>query len=330
VTVDILRAADSPTAKSAVAPPVPETRGHCPPVLVLAFNRPDNTRAVLDAIRPARPQRLFLAVDGPRADRPGEREQVLAVQRLAEAVDWPCEVDTLFRAANLGCKVAVSDAITWFFDQVDAGIILEDDCIAHPSFFAFAAELLAYYHDDTRVCMISGDNFQFGRRRTPHSYYFSRYTHIWGWASWRRAWRWYDHGMSLWPQLRDGGWLMDMLQDRVATAYWTGIFEATWAEQNSSWAYRWTYSAWVNSALTVLPSVNLVSNIGFGGEATHTRNRRNRFAALPLAAMAFPLRHPPCLIRDTQADGFTQRTMFRTPLWRRTAGRLLRALRGRR
>lgn len=327
-----LRVTNSPgvAAALAVAGELPAVRRDCAPVLILAFNRPDNTRAVIDAVRPVRPRRLFLAVDGPRADRPGERDQVLAVQRLADAVDWPCQVDTLFRGANLGCKRAVSEAITWFFEQVDAGIILEDDCVAHPTFFAFAAELLERYRDDDRVCMISGDNFQFGRRRTPYSYYFSRFTHIWGWASWRRAWQLYDHRMSLWPELRDGGWLMDILQDRSAAAYWSRIFEATWAERNTSWAYRWTFSAWVHSALTVLPSVNLVSNIGFGDMATHTLNRRNRFAALPCEAMALPLRHPPYLIRDARADNFTQRTMFRTPVWRRVAGRLLRALSGRR
>ncbi len=294
---------------------------------MLAFNRPDTTAKVLQSLRVVHPDRVFFAVDGPRGGVEGERERVLEVQRLAESIDWDCEVRTLFRNGNLGCKVAVSQAISWFFDSVEAGIVLEDDCIAHPSFFPFAAELLQRFREDARVCMISGDNFQFGRHHTPYSYYFSRYTHIWGWATWRRAWRLYDHAMALWPELRDRGWLQDVLEDSGAASYWSRIFETTWADRNASWAYRWIFCAWANGALTVLPSGNLVSNIGFGGAATHTLNRRNKFASLPLEAMSFPLRHPPDVIRDASADSFTQRHMFTIPWWRRLAAGAYRFLR---
>ena len=300
----------------------------CPPVLVLAFNRPDTTARVIAAIRKARPASLFFAVDGARPDRLDEREQVSAVHELADTIDWDCNVRTLFRDANLGCKIAVSEAITWFFDQVESGIVLEDDCVAHPSFFTFAAELLTRYRDDERVCMISGDNFQLGKRRSPYSYYPSRFTHIWGWASWRRAWRLYDHAMSRWPEQRAADWLQAYLGNKQAAQYWTRIFDETHGERNSSWAYRWTYSAWASDALTLIPEVNLVSNIGFGEQATHTVNKRNRFAALPLEAISLPLRHPPELIDNAMADAFTQKTMFRRPpMWKRVGSRVLRALR---
>ena len=292
----------------------------CPPVLVLAFNRPDTTRRVIESLRPVGPAQLFFAVDGPRAGRGGENEQVAAVRRLAGTIDWDCDVQTLFRETNLGCKTAVSEAITWFFDNVEAGIILEDDCIAHPSFFPFATELLERYRDDQRVVMISGDNFQFGLRRSEDSYYFSRHTHIWGWATWRRAWRLYDHRMSPWPKLRDQGWLLNMLKDQFAADYWTRIFDETHSGRNSSWAYRWTFSAWVNGGLTALPGVNLVSNIGFGGLGTHNRNRGNRLAALPTEAMRFPLRHPVDVVRNESADEFTQQTIFvPSPWWKLAA-----------
>jgi hypothetical protein len=295
---------------------------------VLAFNRPDTTAQVFAAIKQVRPERLFFAVDGARADRTGEAEQVLAVQQVQHVVDWPCEVRTLFRERNLGCKIAVSEAITWFFDSVESGIVLEDDCVARPSFFEFAAQLLERYRDDERIWMISGDNFQLGRQRTQYSYYASRFTHIWGWASWRRAWCLYDHAMSQWPTLRESGWLEKYLGDKDAARYWTQIFDATHGERNSSWAYRWTYSAWVNDALTLIPAVNLVSNIGFGEQATHTLNRKNPFAALPTGEIPFPLRHPPVLEVNTAADAFTQRTMFQNPpLWKRIAARCLRILR---
>lgn len=299
-----------------------------PPVLLLAFNRPDTTAKVIDAIRPARPGRLYFSVDGPRDDRPGELGAVRAVRDLANRVDWPCEVVTLFNERNLGCKTAVSRAVTRFFEQEEAGIILEDDCVAHPSFFGFAATLLDRFKDDERVFMISGDNFQFGRRRDHYSYYFSHHTHIWGWATWRRAWARYDHSMKLWPEIRDGGWLEDVVGDRRGAEYWRRIFEDTYAERNTSWAYRWTFAAWVNGGLAVLPNANLVSNIGFGDAATHTVNRRNRLAGMPLSPMEFPLRHPPFVIRNARADSFTQRTIFANqPLWKRMAKRLYRTVR---
>ncbi|UCH49827.1 MAG: glycosyltransferase family 2 protein [Betaproteobacteria bacterium] len=300
----------------------------CPPVLVLAFNRPCTTAKVLEAIRSARPPRLFFAVDGPRSYRSGERDSVFAVQKLVDAIDWSCQVETLFRSSNLGCKIAVSEAISWFFDQVEQGIVLEDDCVADPSFFKFAAELLNHFQSDRRVCMLSGDNFQLGTQRTPYSYYASRFTHIWGWATWRRAWQLYDHSMSRWPELRKTEWLERYLQDRGAARYWRRAFDDTYADRNSSWAYRWTYSAWVNDALTLIPESNLVSNIGFGEGATHNLYKKNRFAALPTEPISFPLRHPPEIERNAEADEFTQATMFRNlPLWRRVGGRTVRALR---
>jgi hypothetical protein len=284
-----------------------------PATLILAFNRPDKTRAVLDAVREAKPARLFIAVDGPRDGRANDASNVVEVQSLTKQVDWDCEVATLFRVANLGCKAAVSSAISWFFEQVEEGVILEDDCVPHPSFFRYAQELLQRYADDERVMMISGDNFQRGNRRAPYSYYFSRYSHIWGWATWRRAWRSYDHAMSAWPQVRDGGWLRDLFPgDPVAARYWTRIFEDTYLDKNDSWAYRWIFCCFANSGLTILPAVNLVSNIGFDVQATHTTVGANRLAGLPAEEMAFPLRHPPFVIRDTAADEFTQTAVFGT------------------
>jgi hypothetical protein len=290
-----------------------------PPVLILAFDRPDLTRQVLDRVWQSGVKTVFLAVDGPRADRAQDLERVRAVRDLALGLERYCEVKTLFRSRNLGCKVAVSEAISWFFDQVEEGIILEDDCLAEPTFFSFAAELLDLYRNDQRIFMISGDNFQFGRRRTDYSYYFSRYTHTWGWATWRRAWRLYDHDMKLWPELKAGDWLQDLLQNPAACRYWTRIFDETHAEHNAAWDYRWTFAAWVNAGLSILPNINLVSNIGFGPTGTHTWWRWSRVANMRTKPMHTPLRHPPFRIRDARADEYTQRTMFRFRWWRRAA-----------
>lgn len=222
----------------------------------------------------------------------------------------------MFRSTNLVCKHAVSQAISWFFSEIEEGIILEDDCIPHRSFFPFVAELLRRYRNDELVLMISGDNFQFGRRRTNYSYYVSLYTHIWGWATWRRSWALYDHSMALWPEVRDGNWLFDILRNQSAVRYWRQIFDDTYRERNSSWAYRWTFSAWLKTSLTVVPNNNLVSNIDFGHSAIHTANRLRKLAGMPTTEMQFPLHHPPYMIADTAADTFTQRTMFTSaPLW---------------
>ena len=300
------------------------------PVLLLAFNRPLTTSKVFEALRVARPTKLFFAVDGPRQGKPGDAALVQAVQALITEVDWPCQLETLFRSENRGCKTAVSEAISWFFDNVEEGIVLEDDCIPHPSFFPFVEELLCRFRDDERVMMISGDNFQRGAPRSEHSYYFSRYAHVWGWATWRRAWRQYDHRMTCWPEMKRGNWLLDVLGDRNAADYWGKIFEDTYSDRNTSWAYRWIFSTWAQSGLTILPNENLVSNIGFGEFATNTHHHDDSIEALKVFEMAFPLKHPPFVIRDARADGFTQSTLFRTtPRWRILASRIRHAALGR-
>jgi len=303
---------------------IAEARPKCPPVLVLAFNRPDTTRQVFEVLRGARPEALYFAVDGARDGKHEESARVEQVQSLTAMIDWECQVRTLFRKTNRGCKLAVSEAISWFFGQVEAGIILEDDCVAHPSFFAYASELLERYRDEERVLMVSGDNFQKDRGGSDDSYYFSRYAHIWGWATWRRAWKHYDHEMKAWPNLRDGGGLAGFLRDRGAANYWSGIFEDTYRNRNTSWAYRWQFCIWAQKGLVVLPRCNLVSNVGFGEFATHTR-AVSPWASLPVEPMSFPLVHPRLLEWDDGADAYTHKAVFSPPaLWKRLLERCRR------
>jgi hypothetical protein len=300
----------------------------CPPVLILAFNRPAIAARLFDALRPARPARIFFAVDGAREDRAGEAELVRRVQALADTVDWPCRIAPLFRERNLGCKVAVSGAISWFFEHVEEGLVLEDDCIPHPTYFPFAAELLARYRDDRRVMMVSGDCFQKPPFRTDYSYYFSRYTHTAGWATWRRAWALYDHRMSAWPELRRGGWLQDILGDRRAVRYWQRIFDATHDDHNTSWAYRFLFAAWSNGCVSIVPRANLMCNIGFGPGATHTNSVADPMAEMPVYEMELPLRHPPFMIRDAIADAISEDMLFsgKDRLPRRIARRIARGI----
>lgn len=279
------------------------------PVALLIFNRPDTTARVWEALANARPPKLLVIADGPRPDRPGDAEACAMAQRITERVDWPCEVQRNYSETNLGCAKRVSSGLDWVFQQVEEAIILEDDCLPDPTFFPYCDELLARYRDDERVMAISGDNFQGGHKRTRYSYYFSIFNHVWGWASWRRAWRHFDLAMSRWPEFRDGEGLADLFRDHGAARYWHDIFERAHRREIDTWDYAWTFACWSYSGLTVLPNINLVSNIGFGELGTHTKSG-GPGAALPTHAMQFPLRHPPAVRRDRAADLRTQRRHF--------------------
>ena len=233
------------------------------PVLFLIFNRPDTTRRVFEAIRTAQPQKLFIAADGPRLNVESDYEQCTATRSIAMNVDWECEVYTLFRDTNLGCKAAVSSAIDWFFEHVEEGIILEDDCLPDQTFFRFCDELLDKYRHDTRIGMISGDNFLFGQRNIEGSYYFSRYTHIWGWATWRRAWQKYDVSLSGWPKFREQKLLRHVLDNDEEVEYWTAIFDNTYLGHINTWDYQLMFSSWANGFVNIIPNSNMVQNDGY-------------------------------------------------------------------
>lgn len=294
------------------------------PILLIIFNRPNETRYVFEIIKEIKPVNLFVAADGPRIDRPREEEICELVREIATAVDWDCEVKTLFRERNLGCQQAVSGSIDWFFENVSEGIILEDDCLPNQTFFRFCQELLQRYRYDERIFVISGNNFQKGQKRTEYSYYFSLFNHCWGWATFKRAWKYFDFDLQLWPEIEKGRWLLDILQDKNAYKYWTKILRDVSEGEKNSWAYRWTLACWLQSGLSILPNVNLVQNIGFGKNATHTTGSGESFS-LQAHSMDFPLIHPPIMIRDVRADRFTQEDHFaNSSLLRKIVGKGLR------
>jgi hypothetical protein len=280
------------------------------PVLFITFNRPDFTQKVFNEIRKAQPTQLFIAVDGPREDRPDDIERCRKVLEITRKVDWDCKVSTLVQEKNLGCKIGESTAIDWFFSQVEEGIILEDDTVPDQSFFLFCQELLEKYRHDQRIMMISGDNFQFGRRRTEDSYYFSKYFITWGWASWRRAWNCYDITMEKWPLVRDGHWLNDILNDFFAVKYWERIFEDTYNGTIDTWDYQWILSCWIHGGLSITPNTNLISNIGYNKFATHTTNKNDPRSDLPVYQMMFPLKHPGFIIHDELSDRASQKIAY--------------------
>jgi hypothetical protein len=281
-------------------------------ILFLVFNRPDTTRQVFEAIRAARPPRLYVAADGPRADRPGEAERCDGVRRIATAVDWPCEVKTLFLDQNLGCKMGVSSGITWFFENEAEGIILEDDVLPVASFFDYCDELLERYRHDERVAMISGCNLISRRFEPKESYFFSRYNHIWGWASWRRAWEHYDVTMKRWPAWRDEGGLARIANGSwLFEAYWRVFFDDTYYGKVDTWDYQWTFTCWCLGALSVLPAENQTRNLGFGADATHTTEEAPEYVVeSEPRLLVFPLIHPVSVERQVEADKLINERVF--------------------
>jgi hypothetical protein len=271
------------------------------PVALLIFNRPDPTARVFEAIAMARPSKLLVVADGPRSDRLGEDEKCRQARAIIDNVNWDCEVITNFSSVNLGCKQRVASGIDWIFEQVEEAIILEDDCLPAPSFFRFCDEMLDRYRLNERVGMVSGGNLQFGQLRGNASYYFSRYTHIWGWATWRRAWQHYDRDIALWPSFRDEGWLDPMFSTQRERDYWRNSFQLVYDGALDTWDCSWTFAAVTFGMLQIVPNVNLISNIGFGPNATHT-HVVGEYANLPLESMQFPLRHPTFVLPNIDAD----------------------------
>jgi hypothetical protein len=266
----------------------------------------------LDSLSTLKPVNLWVIADGACKNRTAEIDLVAETRSLINGIDWDCDIHRNYSETNLGLRRRIVSGLNWVFKHVDQAIILEDDCVPEHSFYYFCAELLERYSDDQRIMAISGDNFQDGQIRTPYSYYFSRYPHCWGWATWGRAWRYYDDDMKIWPEILRYGWLNDILdRDRRALKYWQTIFQKVFDDEINSWAYRWTLACWVESGLTILPNTNLVSNIGFNSTATNTFQRKKN-QKTSSNSLKFPLLHPPYVIRDNEADDYTQKYHFGT------------------
>ena len=295
-------------------------------VAFLIFNRPDKAAPVFRAIAKARPPKLLIIADGPRPDSPGDAEKCRLTRAVVEEVDWDCDVSTNYSETNLGMNGRTVSGLNWVFESVDEAIILEDDCLPDPSFFRFCDELLDKYRHDERVMMISGDNYMRGRRVTPYSYFFSHYTGTWGWATWRRAWQYLDINMDFWPTLREGALLEQMLGSKTYAAFWRHALDRVASGQISSWDLNWLFTCWAHHGLSVVPSANLISNIGFGPKATNLVKVNPRTANLPTTEMIFPLQHPPFMTRNREADDFLSRNVYRCGRWGSNLRRFFRSI----
>lgn len=279
-------------------------------VLFLVFNRFDTTKQVFEAIRQAKPPRLYIAADGARESREGEKEKVEAVRNhVLSNIDWACEVKTLFREENLGCKVAVSSAITWFFSNEEMGIILEDDCLPTQSFFWFCDELLERYKDEEKIYLISGDGRATSKININYDYSSVKYSLIWGWASWKRAWDQYDVTMSDWEIQKDTI-LNNVSKNKKTRRYWFNALQNVCDGKIDTWDYQFAYLLFKNQGICLVPKINFISNVGFGVDATHTTDSNCKNANIPHFNITFPLKHPNNVTLNDQLGKFYDENEF--------------------
>jgi hypothetical protein len=294
-------------------------------VLMLVFNRPEVTERVFQMVRRARPSRLYVSADGPRESVAGDPKKSAETRKIFDRIDWNCEVKTNFSDKNKGCRRAVAEGIDWFFANEEEGIILEDDCLPNISFFRFCSEMLERYRVDERIMHVNGNNYGTSKFiQSPYSYHFCSYAQVWGWATWRRAWLQYQKDLELWPMVRNGKWLRNMGWDKKEYDIQIKKYERmTGKNAIDTWDFQWHFTLFINNGLAISPKQNLVSNIGFGVDATHTRGQGSGRSALPMQELSFPLVHPDFMIADYQLDQVYRRKMIQ-PVTRNYLSKLYR------
>lgn len=280
------------------------------PIAFLIFNRPEVTFRVFEKIAAQRPETLLIVADGPRT--PSEAALCEKARSILSKIDWDCSVLTNMSETNLGCKRRVSSGIDWVFQNVEEAIILEDDCLPSDSFFSYCETMLARYRDDERVMAITGSNVQDGIRRTDYSYYFSKLMMVWGWASWRRAWDHYDVDMKTWPEFKNSGLLPAYLDGPDEEQHWLRVFDTAYEKRIDTWDFQWLYACWAHSGFTITPDRNLISNLGFGADATHTTSSDSPLNSRSTEDL-WEFSHPPTVSRHAVADLYAVRTYYMPP-----------------
>jgi hypothetical protein len=271
------------------------------PVVLLAFNRPDLASQVFSVIAATRPKQLFLVMDGPRPDRPNEAQRVAATRAILDRVDWPCTVQRNYADVNHGCRDRPISGLRWVFDIVEEAIILEDDCVPDPTFFPFCAELLQRFRRDHRIVAICGSNTLPGPPVTRDSYFFSKFFLPAGWATWRRVWNRFDPEMRSWPQfVREGG-LHALADSPEEEAYFGPLLENTYLRLQNNWDYAFQFYSWAQQGLTINPRANLIRNIGFNSEGSHTVDPNDPSSNVPTWPIG-PWQHPVAVCRHVEAD----------------------------
>jgi len=261
------------------------------PILFIIFNRPDTAKKVFKKIQEMKPKQLFIAADGPRKNKPEDVELCKQTRKILNGINWDCELKTLLREENVGCQKGPADAISWFFEHVEEGIILEDDCLPSDSFFPFCEELLEKYRYDTRIMHISGAS-ELPDYENPDSYYFSRLAYVWGWATWKRAWQLMDLNLTDFEEFKQRNILKDKVRNKYHRQDWIKNFKEA-KDGDDIWDFLWQYSLFIQNGLAIVPSKNLILNIGFDGQATHTSKPPHYYDQMKLDTLTEnKLKHP--------------------------------------
>jgi hypothetical protein len=283
------------------------------PVALLVFNRPEITERLVTRIIQANPPKVLVFADGPRADHPEDIELIRATRNVIAEAPWACEVVLNYSETNLGTKYRPATGLDWVFNLVEQAIFFEDDCLPHESFFRFCDELLERFKNNDRIMMISGNNFFRGKRFNSDSYLFSHYVGIWGWATWRRAWKHYDVELHSWKTLRQTQFLKHLLSSDAEVTLWHNNFERIVSGESVTWDHQWQFACWLRRGLSIMPSVNLVTNVGFGPGAKHYVTIDHRLANVPFQGMRFPLNHPTSIVRNEKADRLIYEQLLSEP-----------------
>lgn len=291
------------------------------PVVLIVFNRPELVKEMMVQIKLANPSKLYIIADAPRENNEADKFLCQKVREIIDDFDFRGDVVKCYRTVNLGCKKNIETGLDWFFTQEDAGIILEDDCLPSNDFFRFCAEMLIKYRDNSSIFSITGNNFQNCKVRGHASYYVSKYMHCWGWATWRRAWNFYDGTLSFWPDWKMSENYQKIYYSCEEKKYWDEIFESVFFKSKNSWAYAWLASSWYHGGNTITPNVNLVSNLGFDDAATNTRFK-NGLEELQIHLMSEKIVDPENLRPDIEADKYTFTHVFKMSNLRKLCNRL--------
>ena len=293
------------------------------PVLFIVFNRPFETLKVLNVLKEIKPDKLFISCDGPRESNITDHHNVDKVRDLIfKNISWDCQIEYLFNEENLGCKVAVSNAISWFFTKVECGIILEDDCYPNLSFFSFCENMLLKYKNDENIWHISGNNSVDSFRFSGDDYLFSNFPFIWGWASWANKWKNYNVELG---NIENDKFIEQVFRKKADINYWKKIFWQVKRGEIDTWDYQWTFICWYNSKLSIVPKFNLITNIGFSNSATHTKNYDPHLANLKQRNFLVK-KYPSKIKNDIFFDWLIQKRFFNVSILFRIYNKLYRTL----
>lgn len=277
------------------------------PILITVYNRPDLFKKLLTNLKKNKPSKIYIKGDGPKNEI--DRKKIKSIKKIISLIDWKCKIFNNFSSVNVGCRKSVTEGLNWFFSKEKFGIILEDDCLPNVSFFRYCEILLKKFYNNKRIYTISGSNFQ-NHDNNKYDYYFSKYPHCWGWASWRRAWKSNDPNLSFWPKWKRTYEWNRYHKTLIEKKYWEKIFDKVYNEKIDSWAYVWTASVWKNNGITATPRISLINNIGFDNRATHTLNTQKKLKR-NIKNLKFPLKHPKIIQLNKEADKYTFGSHFK-------------------